>query len=1002
MLRDGSRAMLAGACGALLALACAMPCPAGARAVRLVSPLPASEYSVQPVCARAPAGHARCLALELEGNTPQARAHAHPLGIARLEGVNPASTATEVCQHHKVTENCYGLIPEDLRDAYALPTNTEAAPTQTIALVDAFNDPDAEADLEVFDKALSLSECTAANQCFKQVNQLGESGDLPFPHSLAELKTARKGAPSEREEAEEAGGWASEEALDVEVAHGLCQKCHILLVEASSSATADMEAAERQAVAEGATEVSNSWYTEEPEPSRDSPAFDDPGTVITAAAGDEGFLNWAAPGAGEKGLVNYPASSPHVVAVGGTRLQLSPSNTREGETVWNGKGPGAEGRGAGGSGCSERFAAPLWQQELAGWPSVGCAGKRAVADVAADADPYTGVAVYDSTPDRNGQVQQWEDFGGTSLAAPIIAATFALAGGSGGVEYPAQTLYESAAKSSGALYDVEAGSNGQCLKALGGEGLAGCSPLEEAASCAAAAICLAGAGYDGPSGLGAPNGLAAFEAQGIAPRRTQLLEITSAAPSSARAGGKTYTVEARASSGLPPSFSSATPEVCTLAGSSVSFTAVGTCTIGANQGGDSEYDAAPEVQQSFEVGIGTQTIRFTTSPPEPALIGGPEYTPSAHASSGLPVVISSATPAVCAVSGASVSFAAAGICTLAAQQAGDASYLPAPELTQSFEVRRKAQAIQFTSSPPEPAVIGGPEYTVTALASSGATVSMFHSATPSVCAVQGSSVSFIAAGTCEVLAKQPGSADYEPAPEAAQSFPVLKKEQTIEFTSSPPGSATVGGAAYAVLARSSVGLPVSVFSLTPSVCFVTVSQVSFVEAATCTLEAAQPGDADYEAAAPVLMSFAVQPPASFTAPLVSPIAPAVVPAETTTSSPQPKSSFSLLGRPSANHRTGAVTLALSVANAGTLSWRLTFHGGIVFARGARTLAAPGAVSLTLQPSRAGAKALLQARAHGSAVVLLATLEFQSSLGGAPSSQTLSLGDRLGELHPAAR
>jgi hypothetical protein len=169
------------------------------------------------------------------------------------------------------------------------------------------------------------------------------------------------------------------------------------------------------------------------------------------------------------------------------------------EAVWNG-------RGATGSGCSELFEAPRWQLGTAAWPSVECGDKRAVADVSADADPYTGAAIYSSEC-----AGHWCTFGGTSLASPLIAAVFALAGGANGVEYPASTLYANEAGFPGGLHDVVAGSNGKCPGPVSAEDIAGCSIETEAASCSGHAICLAGIGYDGPSGVGTPDGIAAFQ-----------------------------------------------------------------------------------------------------------------------------------------------------------------------------------------------------------------------------------------------------------------------------------------------------------------------------------------------------------------------------------------------------------------------------------------------------------------------------------------------------------
>ena len=265
----------------------------------------------------------------------------------------------------------------------------------------------------------------------------------------------------------------------------------------------------------GAGEVSNSWagpeLGETPELESASP-FDHKGIVITAAAGDEGYLDWGAEAASERGYVGFPASSPHVVAVGGTRLSLGTDSAWAGETVWNGDG-------ATGGGCSVVFTAQLWQQSLSDWSGVGCGTKRAVADVSADADPYTGVAVHDTSPECEYRYEEakvkhvlyWCTIGGTSVASPLIASVFALAGGANGVEYPAKTLYENEVKSPGSLHDVTTGSNGECTKPFSETGLSGCTTAEEAKSCASKAICVAGIGYDGPTGVGTPDGIAAFK-----------------------------------------------------------------------------------------------------------------------------------------------------------------------------------------------------------------------------------------------------------------------------------------------------------------------------------------------------------------------------------------------------------------------------------------------------------------------------------------------------------
>jgi hypothetical protein len=255
--------------------------------------------------------------------------------------------------------------------------------------------------------------------------------------------------------------------------------------------------------------------------------------------------------------------------------------------------------------------------------------------------------------------------------------------------------------------------------------------------------------------------------------------------------GTTVTLSASASSGLPVSFSSDTPPVCTVSGSAVATLAPGTCTITASQPGgpnpdrdDPPYEAAPDVTQSFQVQAppAAQTITFRQPPPVTA---GMPVTLSASASSGLPVSFSSDTPPVCTVSGSAVATLAAGTCTITASQAGTAGatasitsagspgYAAAPDVSRSFQVnpvqvRPAAQRITF--GPPS-AVTAGMPVTLSASASSGLPVS-FTSDTPSVCTASGSAVTTLAAGTCTITASQAGGTGYAAAPEVSRSFQV--------------------------------------------------------------------------------------------------------------------------------------------------------------------------------------------------------------------------------------
>ena len=229
--------------------------------------------------------------------------------------------------------------------------------------------------------------------------------------------------------------------------------------------------------------------------------------MITAGSGDEGYLNWV-PGSPEPGQVAYPASSPHVVAVGGTRLEEAGGTWTS--SIWNGDGIEHE-RGASGGGCSEHFEAPYWQRELPDWGAVDCEGRRALADIAAVGTLHRHGDLRLDAGAGGGLRPGWTTLGGTSLASPLIAAMFALAGGD---------------RAAGARKSNTR--RGRCMKTrpharLGSrhrsglqrlvpaaqkldeeDGLETCTPSEEAAICSGHAICLAGLGYDGPSGLGHP------------------------------------------------------------------------------------------------------------------------------------------------------------------------------------------------------------------------------------------------------------------------------------------------------------------------------------------------------------------------------------------------------------------------------------------------------------------------------------------------------------------
>jgi subtilase family serine protease len=388
-----------------------------------------------------------------------------------------------------------GLTPTELASAYKFSPSAGGS-GQTLAIVDAFDDPTVEADLSKFDANYSLPACTSANGCFEKVGQSGSTTSLPAADTV---------------------GWSAEIALDVETAHSVCENCKLLLVEANSESLADLAASVDEAVSLGASEVSNSYGALETQMgASEQAAYDHPGVVIVAASGDSGYLNWdfVASDLGAPEVPDAPASLPTVVAVGGTSLKLTTGGARSSESVWNDSGPPSGTKfkqfAAGGGGCSTLFAAPSWQQAATGWSAAACASKRLDNDLAAVADPYTGFDVYDSYQYSKEFKPGWLTVGGTSLTSPLISAMYALAGGAHGASYPAATPYAHLGQTT-ALYDVAKGGNGYC----DGEAPSTCGEPEANellgnVDCQGTSACDAIAGFDGPAGVGSPTGLVAL------------------------------------------------------------------------------------------------------------------------------------------------------------------------------------------------------------------------------------------------------------------------------------------------------------------------------------------------------------------------------------------------------------------------------------------------------------------------------------------------------------
>ncbi len=351
--------------------------------------------------------------------------------------------------------------------------------------------------------------------------------------------------------------------------------------------------------------------------------------------------------------------------------------------------------------------------------------------------------------------------------------------------------------------------------------------------------------------------------------QNQVITFTSTAPAAAVVGGPTYTPTATGGlSGNPVVFTidATASSVCSINLGVVSFTAVGTCVIDANQAGGNGYNPALQVQQSFPVGMGSQAITFTSTAPAAAVVGGPTYTPIASGGGSLnPVTftIDASAASVCSIDVANaVSFTAIGTCKINADQAGNANYNAAPQVSQSFAVGLGSQAITFTSTAPAAAVVAGPTYTPTATggASGNPVTFTIDASAASVCSINLGVVSFTAVGTCTINADQAGNTNYNAAPQVQQSFAVGKGSQTIAFTSTAPTNAVAGGPTYIPTATGGASLNPVTFTIdasAASVCSINLGVVSFTAVGTCKINADQAGDANYNAAPQVQQSFTV-------------------------------------------------------------------------------------------------------------------------------------------------
>lgn len=369
------------------------------------------------------------------------------------------------------------------------------------------------------------------------------------------------------------------------------------------------------------------------------------------------------------------------------------------------------------------------------------------------------------------------------------------------------------------------------------------------------------------------------------------------------AAGESYSVAATGGgSANPVTFGvdpASTAGACSISGSTVHFTGTGTCTIDANQAGDTDYLAASEAQQSVAIGVGSQAISFTSTAPIAATYSGSNaqtYTVEASATSGLAVTysIDSSSISGCSISGDTVSYGkSSGTCIIDVRQPGDSNYLAAGQVEQSFTIAKAAQAISITSTAPSGATYGvsnGQTYTVSATATSGLPVTYsIDSSSGAGCTISGDTVSYGGGtGTCIVDANQAGNGDYLAAGQAQQSFTIGAASPAVNATvaavTGHSGSTemSVGSGAYvkyvpmsgstftyvstngstadytavagstvkyaATVTPNGSGNPVVLTvasSSTKGACVISGATVKFLASGTCVIDATQAGNGDY-------------------------------------------------------------------------------------------------------------------------------------------------------------
>jgi|GEM_PF-5685512 len=407
---------------------------------------PIPNYKGKAICDNPPPGYARCNAFRA------VQANGEPIAEAQA-----LTTGLGPVQFH----NAYQM-PCQVGGPVASVCATPATYGPNIVIVDAGSyiggTSALENDLAMYNQKFGIPPCTVANGCLEVLNQSGQKSPLPPP----------------------SGDWSGEINLDVLSAHAMCQTCKITLIATDSAAAVNLNAGHTTAGNLKPAAISGSWSVLGPSSAGplDQTPYIQPGIAQFFSTGDHGVIPTT--------TQSYPADFPSVIAASGTLLQVNEDGTWASEVVWpvevqsDGKEWGT------GGGCSPVQPAPAWQKALPNWSTAGCGDKRASGDVSATGDPSSGALLY-----YNGH---WEQTGGTSLSAPLLAAMYALAGGPPAGSEPGQILYQRFNSTNS--HDITSGNN---------------------CTAATKVHCTAGAGFDTPSGLGTPIGLSGFSATAVTP-----------------------------------------------------------------------------------------------------------------------------------------------------------------------------------------------------------------------------------------------------------------------------------------------------------------------------------------------------------------------------------------------------------------------------------------------------------------------------------------------------